>query len=134
MALTANLKIEGSNNSYNVLGCDYEVTQAIDATGRPSDRPRGGLIEITMAAPDDSDMIFHEWMRDKYATKEGKISFTVNKNNVDKPKTVSFQDAYCIKLREFFDNNNPLQMLITITVAAGKITFGKNCDLTIIDK
>ena len=134
MALTANLKIEGSNNTYNILECNYEITQAIDQTGRPSDRPRGGLIEITVVSPDDSDMVFHEWMRDKYATKEGKVTLTVNKNNVDKPKTISFQDAYCIKLYECFDNNNPVQMCTRITIAAGKIIFGNNCEFTIIDK
>lgn len=134
MALTAKLEIEGNNNTYNVLECDYEFTQAIDQTGRPSDRPRGGLINIMIVAPDDTDMVFHEWMRDKFTSKEGKITLVVNRNNVDIPRTISFKDAYCVKLFEYFNNNNHIQMYSKLTIAAGTIKFGNNCEFTFIDK
>lgn len=134
MALDSKLIIE--NRQYNVLECEYEYTQAVDITGRPSDRPRGGMINIIIAAPDDSDLMFYEWMRDKNATKEGQIALKVNKDNWDANKSIFFKDAYCIRLYEYFNNNNSIQMYMKISIMAGSIIFGnKNngCEFINID-
>ena len=132
MALAAKLDI--GSKSYNLLECDYEFTQMVDQTGRPSDRPRGGLINIIIAAPGNTDLTLHEWMRDKNTTKSGKISFTINMDKVDVSKTISFKDAYCIRLYEYFNKDNTIQMYLKITISAGTITFGDNCEFTMIDK
>ena len=106
----------------------------MDHTGRPTDRTRGGLINIVIVAPDDTDLQLHEWMRDKDAVKDGTISLTVNSENVDKPKTIQFKDAYCVRLYEYFNNNNSVQMYLKLSIMAGTVIFGDSCEFTLIDK
>jgi len=133
MALAATLTIE--NHTYTVMECEYEFTQAVDKTGRPSDRPRGGLINVVIVSPDDTDLTMHEWMRDKNTTKDGKILFTVNKDNKDQPKNLAFKDAYCVRLYEYFNNNNSIQMYMKVSIMAGTIVFGDKdqCEFKMID-
>lgn len=134
MAADSYLEIE--NHSYNVLECEYEFTQAVDITGRPSDRPRGSMIHIIIAAPDDSDLMFHEWMRDKNMIKDGHIKLMVNKDQEISFKNIYFRDAYCVKLYEYFNNNNSMQMYMKINIMAGSVIFGnKNsgCEFVNID-
>lgn len=132
MALTAKLDI--GDKSYDLLECDYEFTQMVDQTGRPSDRPRGGFINIILVSLGDSDLTLHEWMRDKNTTKDGEISITVNMGKIEVPKTISFKDAYCVRLYEYFNINNATQMYIKISIMAGTITFGDTCEFAMIDK
>lgn len=131
MALTATLRID--NHSYYVMECDYEFSQEVDFTGRPSDRPRGGLINLVISAPDDNDLGFHEWMFDKNLTKDGEIELVINKDSIDKHRIISFKDAYCVRLYEYFNNNNPLQMYMKIGIMAGSIIFGQDCEFNMID-
>ncbi|MFZ4398506.1 MAG: type VI secretion system tube protein TssD [Bacteroidales bacterium] len=133
MALKADLNID--NKTYNIIECDYEFTQIVDhQTGRPSDRPRGGIINVILSSPGDADLKLHEWMRDKNTSKNGTITLTVNVNNIDVPKTIKFENAYCIRLYEYFNNTNSVQMYTKISILAGTITFGSNCHFTMFDK
>lgn len=132
MALAGILKIE--SKEYNILECEYEFTQAVDHTGRPTDRTRGGLINIVIEAPADSNLVLHEWMRDKDSVKDGTITLTVNQDYVDSKKTIQFKDAYCVRLYEYFNNNNSVQMYMKLSIMAGTVIFGENCEFTLIDK
>lgn len=131
MALLAELRID--NRRYSVLECEYEFTQETDVTGRPSDRPRGGVINIVLMAPDDSDVSMHEWMREKDMTKDGVLTLFVNRDSVKAPKTIKFENAYCIRLYEYFNDNNTLPMYLKLSIMAGKITFGSDCEFRMID-
>lgn len=131
MALESKLIVE--RNEYSLLECDYEFTQAIDITGRPSDRPRGGILRLTFVTPDDSDLIFHEWMKEKDLVKDGDIILKVNKNGEFADKTIHFTDAYCIRLHEYFNDANSMPMYTEISIMAGTITFGKDCTFKMID-
>lgn len=131
MALSAKLTVE--NRTYSVMECDYEFTQAVDITGRPSDRPRGGLINVVIMSPDDSDLTLHEWMRDKDTTKDGKITLYVNRDSAMAPKTIRFENAYCIRLYEYFNNNNTMPMYMKLGIMAGVLTFGDDCEFKMID-
>ena len=132
MALNATLTVE--NHSYTVMECEYEFIQAVDITKRPSDSPRGGLINVVIAAPDDSDLALHEWMFDKNKILDGKIVFTVNRDNIDRSKTLAFVDAYCVRLYEYYNNNNSVQMYLKLSIMAGKMVFGSNntCEFQMI--
>ncbi|MBR0054630.1 MAG: hypothetical protein IJP65_04945 [Bacteroidales bacterium] len=132
MALAGTLKIE--SKEYNILECEYEFTQAVDHTGRPTDRTRGGLINIVIEAPADSNLVLHEWMRDKDAVKDGTITLTVNQDHVDSKKTIDFKDAYCVRLYEYYNNNNSVQMYMKLSIMAGTVIFGNSCEFTLIDK
>ena len=134
MALTGILTIDSTK--YEVLECEYEFTQAVDHTGRPTDRTRGGMINVVIVAPDDNDLSLHEWMRDKDTTKDDTIKLVVNQGNVFKDKTIKFKDAYCVRLYEYFNNNNSVQMYLKLSMMAGTVAFGASgdCEFTMIDK
>lgn len=131
MALESKLIIE--NRHYSLLECDYEFTQSVDITGRPSDRPRGGVLRLTFVSPDDSDMRFHEWMKEKDLVKDGDIILTVNKNGEFAQKRIHFENAYCIRLHEYFNDANALPMYTEISIMAESIKFGNNCTFKMID-
>ena len=131
MALYAELNVD--NRRYSVMECEYEFTQAVDITGRPSDRPRGGLIHVVILSADDSDLMLHEWMRDKDTTKDGTITMYVNRDSVNAPKTIHFQDAYCVRLYEYFNDNNSMPMYTKLSIMAGTLTFGEDCEFKMID-
>lgn len=131
MALQSNLIIEGT--TYSLLECDYEFTQSVDITGRPSDRPRGGVLRLTLVSPDDLDLRFHEWMREKDLVKDGDIILTVNKNGEFANKKIHFENAYCIRLHEYFNDANALPMYMEISLMAESLEFGKDCIFKMID-
>lgn len=132
MAIAATLKIEGKKYD-TVIDVDYQFTQAIDITGRPSDRPRGGIIHLSLPSPDDHNLFFHEWMRDVGTIHDGEIVFSVNSNGNISDKTLKFTDAYCIGLQEHFDRTDSGAMTMQITLSAGTITFGDNCEFIFIE-
>ncbi|HOY32295.1 MAG TPA: type VI secretion system tube protein TssD [Bacteroidales bacterium] len=135
MALTGTLEI--GNKSYKILRCDYEFNQECDETGRPSGKTGGGKINISLDVPDDTDFTLHEWMRDINTTKDGKLTLIVNANNVEKKKTVSFKDAYCVKLIECFNFGNieakTSMMYMKISIVPGTVVFGPDDNCVIDD-
>ena len=128
MALNAKLSMGGS---YDVLECEYEFVQPIKENGQPAGRPGGGLILLTIISPDDSDLQFHEWMKEKTEMRDGIITFlVVSDSNKTTTKTVYFKDAYCVKLCESFNVQSEFQMCTKLTISAGKISFGKGSEIT----
>ena len=132
MAISALLKIEGKKYD-TVIDVDYQFTQAIDITGRPSDRPRGGIIQLSLPSPDNNNLFFHEWMRDTQTIHNGEIIFSVTSNGNITDKTLKFTDAYCIGLHEHFDWTNDGAMTMRLTLSASIITFGDSCEFKLID-
>jgi len=123
MALNAKLTI---GRDYDVLECDYEFVQPIKENGQPSGRPGGGLIRLTVVSPDDSDLLLHNWMKDKTEMKDGKVTFlVVSDSNKTSTKKLNFKDAYCIRLNEYFNSQSEIQMCTKLTISASEISFGK---------
>lgn len=131
MALSAELSIE--NHQYLVKELEYEITQPVDITGLPSDRPRGGLIHFSIQTPEDSDLLFHEWMIDKEHVKDGSFTIQVNHEEQFLPKTITFRDAYCVRLYEHFSNSDNMPMITKLSIMAGTLIFGDNCEFKMID-
>ena len=131
MALESFLTVD--KKTYSLLECEYEFTQAMDITGRPSDRPRGGIINLVLVSPDDTDLLFHEWMCEKDEVKDGDILLKVNSQGTFAKKSIHFTDAYCIRLYEYFNSNNSMPMYTKISIMAGSITFGDDCEFKMID-
>lgn len=128
MALNAKLSMGGD---YDVLECEYECAQPIKG-GRPSGRPVGGIIQLIIVSPDDDDLQFHSWMKEKTEMRDGVITFlVVSDSNKTTTKTLSFKDASCIKLSEYFNVQNEIQMCTKLTISAGEISFGKGGEVII---
>ncbi|MBR5688079.1 MAG: hypothetical protein IKX36_08990 [Prevotella sp.] len=123
MAIQGKLKIGG--RTYSVVECSYEFSQAIDDTGKPTSRPKGGTITFTMPSSSDDDLFFYRWMFSKTEIQAGKFQFVVFSNeNKRSYKTVDFINAYCVGLRDYFNDNDSRLMYTTVTISAQIIRMG----------
>ena len=126
MLQTARLKLD-NNEEYRLIACEYEFGVPIKGSGIPAGRtPEGGQIHFIIVSPDDNDPFFHDWALDINEKKDGTATFSTDSNNPS-TKTLNFEDAYCVGIREFFDcqHRADLQMLTEIVISAKKISFGK---------
>ncbi|MCJ1809090.1 type VI secretion system tube protein TssD [Flavobacterium covae] len=111
MSFLAKLELDG--NTYNILSCDYNFTQQIDATGKPEGMPQGGEIFIRIESTGKPD--FLDWMLDHSQTKNGTITF-FRRDAMSKLQELKFEKAYCIFFEEHFtsESKEPLQISIRI--------------------
>lgn len=123
MALHGSLKIGG--RTYGVVECEYQFTQAVDETGKPTSRPSGGTITMVIPSTNDDDMFFYNWMFHKSEVKAGIIRFRLYSNeNKISYKTISFANAYCIELRDYFNDHDEKLMYTTVKISAQVIRVG----------
>ena len=123
MALQGVLKIAG--RKYGVVECSYEFNQSIDETGIPTSRPRGGTITFVMPSTSDDDLFFYKWMFNKTGVESGIFRFCVfSQHNSRSYKSVAFTNAYCISLRDYFNDNDSKLMYTTVTISAEVIRIG----------
>lgn len=126
MAIQAKLSINGDSKEYNILECVYDFHQAIDDTGKPVSRPQGGTITFVTPTTSDDDLFFYKWMFNKTEVQSGIFRFTVYSNdNMPYYKTLEFENAYCIELKDYFNNTDSKLMYSTITISAQVIRIGK---------
>lgn len=124
MALEGKLTI--GNKVYDTLECEYEFSQTLDQTGKPSARPRGGFITMIMKSAGDEDILFQDWMFKKSEAKSGKLEFVISGEGDKRvTKTIEFVDAFCVKLYEYFNYNNSILMYMKVTISASEIKFGQ---------
>nr|WP_305069633.1 type VI secretion system tube protein TssD [Flavobacterium covae] len=98
MSFLAKLELDG--NTYNILSCDYNFTQQIDATGKPEGMPQGGEINIRIESNGKSNLL--QWMLDHSQTKNGTITF-FRRDAMSKLQELKFEKAYCVSFSEYFD-------------------------------
>ncbi len=117
MSFLAKISLDGAEE-INVLYCSYRFNQAIDATGKPSSIPQGGLITLTVESKNDTDIM--DWMINPTSTKSGKITF-YRRDMMSKLKTLEFTGAYCVNFQEEFNHAGEMPMQITFTASAKTI-------------
>lgn len=123
MALQGHIDING--HKYGVVECEYEFSQNTDATGKPTTRTQGGIIQFTIPATSNEDLFFYKWMFNKTQTYTGTFKFWVYTNdNVRKYKTLKFINAYCVGLKDYFCDQDSRLMYTTITISAEMIIIG----------
>jgi hypothetical protein len=119
MSFKAKLSVGGQE--VNILECSYELTQEVDATGRPSSVTRGGQIHIVLES--SGDTFFFEWMCNNFERKDGSVTFF--KRDTDaKLKELKFTEGYLVYFEEKFDSVTNKPMTETITISARKIQVG----------
>ncbi|WP_394749134.1 type VI secretion system tube protein TssD [Spongiimicrobium salis] len=123
MSFLAKLYVDGQE--YNVLSCTYNFEQPMDHTGKPSGKPLGGQIMITLESQGRYDL-FH-WMASPDQTKDGSIIF-FKRDAMSRLQEVIFKKGFCVKLVENFDAVSavPMQKRIVIsaqTIQVGDMTF-----------
>jgi len=124
MAHKAVISFESHTAEYLVIECSYTLTQKMTYNLQPAEKPRAGEIQLTIVAPSDNDMFFHQWMNSATQTFDGKIQIRVVDNVDMVERFINFKGAYCISLYEYFNMHNTDQMHTRITIAATEISFG----------
>jgi hypothetical protein len=133
MALHGSLKIAG--NTYGIVECKYEFSQIIDSTGKPTSRPMGGIITFKMPATSDEDVFFYKWMVHKTEVHSGIFRFCVfTHQNKRSYKTVEFMNAYCIGLKDEFNDQDSKLMYTEIKISAEAIRVGSLDSAMIINE
>lgn len=116
MSFIAKLRIDGEE--MNVLHCGFRFTQGVDATGKPTSIPQGGLVQLTVESTGASDLF--DWMINPTQTKSGMITF-FRRDNLSKLKTLEFGDAHCVDYYETFDHIGDSPMQIQLAISAREI-------------
>ena len=119
MSFKAKLSVGGQD--VNILECDYELKQEVDATGRPSSVTRGG--QITLLLESSGDTFFFEWMCNNFERKDGSVKFIKRDSNATL-KELKFTEAYMVKYKENFDHNSENPLTETFMISARKISRG----------
>ena len=73
MALQGKVVIMGK--SYGVVQAQYEFSQTVDQTNKPTSRTRGGTITFVMPTTNDEDQMFYRWM-DYFNDSDSKLMYT----------------------------------------------------------
>lgn len=120
MSFKAKLTINGQE--VNVLSCNYDLNQEVDATGRPSSVTRGGRIRLRVESTGDSS--FFEWMVNNYERRDGTITF-LKRDTEAKMKQLKFSEGYLVSYAEQFDHANGHPLSETFTISAREITVGQ---------
>ena len=124
MALQGQVRIQGGGE-YGIVECEYEFSQAVDDTGKPTTRTMGGTIRFVMPATCDDDQFFYKWMFNKTAVYSGTFRFCVFSNdNRRRYKTIEFKNAYCIRLKDYFNDQDSKLMYTDVTSSAEALRIG----------
>lgn len=124
MALQGQVRIHGGGE-YGIVECEYEFSQAVDDTGKPTTRTMGGTIRFVMPATCDDDQFFYKWMFNKTAVYSGTFKFCVFSNdNRRRFKTIEFKNAYCIRLKDYFNDHDSKLMYTDVTISAEALRIG----------
>ena len=114
-------KLEVGGKTMNVLSCNYDLTQEVDATGRPSSVTRGGRIMLTVESTADTDMF--EWMCNNFERKDGTVTF-LKRDTDAKQKELTFSEGYLVKYEETFEAFGNKPMAEAFTISAREIRMG----------
>ena len=107
------------------MECYYNFRQSIDETGKPTSRTQGGTITFVMPSTSDEDTFFYHWMFNKTEVQSGRLKFTVfTSDNRKSYKTIEFANAYCIELKDYFNDSDSKLMYTTVTISAQIIQVG----------
>ena len=110
-------------NTYSVRQLGLEISQTIDAVGRPSSATQGGKIKLEIDVADDDTL--SEWMADPHKTMGGSVRYYRTDEDATL-KELKFEDAFCVEYTERFDGTQSTQpMTTTIVLSAQKLKIGQ---------
>ena len=123
MSLTARLHIKGHKHEekgIKVLSCGYSFYQKVNEDGYIAGSVRAGLINISISAINDTEIV--QWMVLRNDQKSGKISFSGIDPETAAPqeiKTLEFYNAILVNYSESF--NDEADMVMNLSISAPKI-------------
>lgn len=113
MSFISNLEIDG--NSYKVLHCNFNFYQPKGTNSKPSGKPQGGELIVTLEI-DRTATDFFLWMINPTLTKSGTLTF-YKRDAMSRLMTFDFSNGFCTNLSGMYDanDNQPLRISVTIT-------------------
>lgn len=121
MSFKAVLRIDGEE--LNVLDCQFSFSQHTDHNGKPSARPVGGQVSITIESDGSTDLF--DWMISNSQTKSGSVIF-FRRDAMSKKKELKFTDAYCVEYFEHFNASGEIPMQIKLVLSAREMQLGNS--------
>ncbi len=119
MSFKAKLNVGGTE--MNVLSCSYDLTQEVDATGRPSSVTRGGRIKLSVESTGGTELF--EWMCNNFERKDGTITF-YKRDTDSKQKELAFTEGYLVKYEEKFNSVDNMPMAEAFVISARELKMG----------
>ncbi len=120
MSFLAKLFID--DQEFNLLDCEYSFIQNTDLNGKPSAKPKGGKLNLSIESSGSHD--FFDWMITPTAIKSGKVVF-YRRESEAKMKELVFNDAYCIYFKEVFNSTGEDPMTISLELSAKELRMGQ---------
>lgn len=123
MAIRGRLGFIGYKKEFTVVECEYEFNQTTDADGTPNDGIYGGKIVVTIVTPPENLYLYH-WMFTPWSLKNGYVEFITNANSNNwQEHTIMFENAKCVNLYEYFNNQSKHMMTTRLTIQCRTIGF-----------
>ena len=122
MSFIAKLQLQ-HEGEMNVLQCGFRFSQSIDATGKPTAMPQGGIIKLVLESNGNTDLF--DWMINPLHIKNGKITF-FRYDSMSRLKTLLFENAHCIEYCETFCHAGEHPMQIQLTISAHMIQLNES--------
>jgi hypothetical protein len=119
MTFKAELKFNDSKFVYNVIECDYEITQERDKSGKPSAMPKWGLINVVIESNHDPELAM--WTLEPARIRSGTLTFFKDDSSVTKLKTLTFSKGICVRLQERFSNYGNTPMITEFSFVAKEV-------------
>lgn len=131
MALKGEMLLEGVNDRFTVVECEYYLHQNVNPNnGLPQSGIEAGQIIVTIASP-TKGLPLYEWMIDEFHYLNGAIDLVTNVNS-HRPahRMVWFENAKCVNLYEYFNSHNSVMMTTRLTIQPAKMGFVDGFDLS----
>lgn len=121
MSFLATLTVEGE--TFELISVSIELSQAVDAVGRPTSSTLGGKISFDIhSTPTD---LWASWMMAPRATKDGSLTLWT-KSEGTSMQTITFTNAYCIDMTENFDDTySSFNLMLSIVISAQELEMGE---------
>ena len=133
MALKAVMSIEGVDTRYSVVDCEYSMDQKVNPNnGLPEYGLNASQIVVTIVTPVKGRPLY-EWMMDEFHFLNGLIRLVTNVNaRHPSYRHLWFENAKCVGLYEYFNNQNSVMMTTRLTIQPAKMGFvdGSHLDET----
>lgn len=109
--------------SYQLVDCSLHFNRKHNHA-QPETNARCQSIDLTLVAPDKSDLSLFEW----YINQEehnGRIIFSSavsGTSSIDETREILFEDAFCYRITEDFSIQSPNRRSLKLYLAAGDVT------------
>lgn len=124
MALKAKMAIEGVDTLFDVIECEYSMSQKVNpSNGIALYGLDASQIVVTIISPTQERPLY-EWMMDEFVFLNGIIRLVTNVNSHHTAyRHVWFENAKCVGLYEYFNNQNSVMMTTRLTIQPAKMGF-----------